>query len=278
MNLTFFKYQGTGNDFILMDNRTEKWEDRLSKEQIALLCHRRFGIGADGLMLLSPSPDPALDFRMIYYNSDGGESTMCGNGGRCLVAFARRMGIEKERYRFQAVDGIHEAYFVEDEVRLSMMRPQGYRQLSDHDYWIDTGSPHFVRFSETAVGDLDVYGTGKTIRNSDAYTSIGGTNVNFVNRLDANHLRVRTYERGVENETFSCGTGVTACAYVNMLQAEGTGDQEIRLDTPGGSLHVAVEGLGSANESVWLQGPAVCVFEGEIPLISHFFHNFPSTT
>lgn len=266
MNLTFSKYQGTGNDFILIDNRTEKLEDRLSKEQIALLCNRRFGIGADGLMLLSPDPD--LDFRMIYYNADGAESTMCGNGGRCLVAFAKRMGIEKDRYRFQAVDGLHEAYFIDDEVRLSMMKPSGYLQLSDQEFWLDTGSPHYVRFSESMVADLDVYTEGKAIRYSDAYTSIGGTNVNFVNRLDANHLRVRTYERGVEDETLSCGTGVTACAYVSLLQADGAADPEIYLDTPGGRLLVAVEGLGRSDEQVWLQGAAVWVFEGEIEILA----------
>ena len=262
MKLSFCKYQGTGNDFILIDNREGGLEDRLTKEQIAHLCDRRFGIGADGLMLLSREEEG--DFRMIYYNSDGGESTMCGNGGRCLVAFAHRAGIKKNRYRFRAVDGIHDAILDANQVSLTMMRPKGYRKLAEDTYWIDTGSPHYVLFSETSVSDLDVYEQGKKLRYSKEFESIGGTNVNFVNQLGDRYLRVRTYERGVEDETLSCGTGVTACAYVKLLLADQVNGSEVILETAGGQLSVSVEEFGKENEVVWLKGPAEFVFEGKV--------------
>ena len=262
MKLTFAKYQGTGNDFILIDNRSGDLEKELSREQIAHMCDRRFGIGADGLMLLSP--DEEVDFRMIYYNSDGGESTMCGNGGRCLVAFAHRVGLVRERYRFRAVDGMHEAILENGNVSLTMMRPQGFRKLVEGAFWIDTGSPHYVSFAQMPVAEVDVVEEGKSIRYREDFASIGGTNVNFVNQLGPQHLRVRTYERGVENETLSCGTGVTACAYVELLLAENKNGTEVSLETPGGKLSVSVENFGKEDEVVWLKGPATFVFEGVI--------------
>lgn len=264
MNLSFAKYQGTGNDFVMVDNRARALEKVLTREQVAHICDRRFGIGADGLILLSD--DPEVDFRMIYYNSDGGESTMCGNGGRCLVAYAHQKGIQRDIYRFQAVDGIHEGILEDTGVRLSMINPHGFAQLSEDNYWINTGSPHYVRFASQAVEEMNLYEIGKEIRYSDAYAAIGGTNVNLVNRLGPAHLQVRTYERGVEGETLSCGTGVTACAYVSLLASQPDHMSEVLLDTPGGQLRVKVDQLGQPNEKIWLAGPATFVFEGQIEL------------
>ncbi|MEM7660306.1 MAG: diaminopimelate epimerase, partial [Bacteroidota bacterium] len=172
--LTFFKYQGTGNDFVLIDNQSGEWENRLSTDQIQRLCDRRFGIGADGLMLLSPHPE--LDFRMVYYNADGKESSMCGNGGRCLVAFAQRMGIQRDTYRFEAIDGLHEAILVGEEVRLKMGTPQGYRTLPESQYWIDTGSPHLVVWAKEGVKQLSIADNGRILRYDPRFAP-GGVNV-----------------------------------------------------------------------------------------------------
>ncbi|MEM7374191.1 MAG: diaminopimelate epimerase [Bacteroidota bacterium] len=265
MDLTFYKYQGTGNDFIMIDNRQLGLEHRLNRDQIAHLCDRKFGIGADGLILLSP--DEEVDFRMIYYNSDGGESTMCGNGGRCLAAFADQIGIEQEGYRFRAVDGFHDAVLAGQAVSLSMMPPKGFTQLSQNNYWINSGSPHYVRFCDQPIEEVDIDAIGSAIRYSAAYESIGGTNVNVVNRVgEGQHLKVRTYERGVEGETLSCGTGVTACAYVSLLISAEDHKSQVILDTPGGQLQVKVEHAGTEKEVVWLSGPATFVFEGTVNL------------
>lgn len=266
--LIFHKYQGTGNDFIIIDNRGRNWQHKLSTERIAQLCDRRFGIGADGLILLS---DPqASDFRMIYYNADGRESTMCGNGGRCLVAFAHYLGLLVDgQCTFEAIDGLHQAQLRPDgQVELEMSRPQSFRQLHERDFWVDTGSPHYVRFSPRDISEVDVYGEGSHLRYHKDYAAIGGTNVNFVNELGRGHLKVRTYERGVENETLSCGTGVTACAYVYLrgwvppeLRASLA---TIRLETLGGTLQVRIDDLMGAKEQVMLSGPATRVFGGEV--------------
>ncbi|MEZ4775515.1 MAG: diaminopimelate epimerase [Bacteroidia bacterium] len=263
MNLPFYKYQGTGNDFVMADNREGKFTDVFTQKQIAFLCNRRFGIGADGFILLSPSS--SYDFRMVYFNSDGRESTMCGNGGRCLVAFAHDLGIRREVYRFDAVDGVHHATIGNGIVSLEMIQPQGFQQLAETTFWLNTGSPHYVHFSQKPVAGIDVFGEGRTIRYSERFTDIGGTNVNFVNVVDAGHLKVRTYERGVEDETLSCGTGVTACAYAHLTtHNQGSAISKVAVETPGGNLAVEVKNIGTAEEQVFLQGPATFVFEGEI--------------
>ena len=261
MNLPFYKYQGTGNDFVMLDNRTNKYEDQLTREQIAFLCDRRMGIGADGLILLSPSETE--DFRMIYYNSDGGESAMCGNGGRCLVAFAHYLGVIGSECTFDAVDGLHHASIEGEIVTLEMQVPQGYQKLNGNTVWLNTGSPHYVRFDEKSVLDLNVYQEGKQIRYSEPYLSQGGTNVNFVNVLESNRLKVRTYERGVEDETLSCGTGVTACAYAHLVETDGVGEN-VEIEVKGGKLEVIVKDRGTDQEKVFLKGPATYVFAGEI--------------
>lgn len=255
-NILFYKYQATGNDFVMLDDRSGEWAKRLNQKQIAFLCHRRFGIGADGLILLQNHPE--YDFQMQYFNSDGRESSMCGNGGRCLVAFARDLALIEHECRFEAIDGFHYATIQQNQVSLQMGSPIGYKRLAEGQYWIDTGSPHFVGFYEQPVVDLPVVKEGRQIRNSAPFAP-HGTNVNFVNVLNDSHLSVRTYERGVEDETYSCGTGVTACALVHLYQHQRT-EGEIILDTPGGQLNVRLQ----ADQKVFLSGPAQRVFTGEI--------------
>ena len=267
MQLPFTKYQGTGNDFVMIENRGQDLERRLTEAQVAQLCDRRFGIGADGLILLSDAREPGVDFRMIYYNSDGRESSMCGNGGRCVVAFAReKAAFEGNGCQFEAIDGLHSAQIDARQVALGMGRPRGFRSLTSHEYWLDTGSPHHVRLTQEPVQQLDVVRLGRAIRYSDAYQAGGGTNVNFVNVLAPNHLSVRTYERGVEDETYSCGTGVTACAYTYLREKGGRPDAPVQLDTPGGSLQVRVEQMGSDQEQITLVGPAQRTFAGSVDL------------
>jgi len=256
MQLHFDKYQGTGNDFILIDNRDGKIS--LSAAQIAFLCDRRFGIGADGLMLLENAA--GYDFRMVYYNADGNESTMCGNGGRCLVAFAKKLGVIDNNASFIAIDGPHTATVNTDNtVSLQMqdvqevLQADGYTQLN-------TGSPHYVTF----VDDLkatDVFTTGRSIRNSERYQP-KGINVNFVQRL-ADGIHVRTYERGVEDETYSCGTGVTAAAIAAADNIDGHVSTNIL--TPGGNLHVSFDKVDANHMvNVILSGPATYVYSGTI--------------
>ncbi len=185
---------------------------------------------------------------------------MCGNGGRCIVAFAASLGIVKDQARFLAIDGLHEAQITERGVKLKMGTPKGFTSLAEGDHWIDTGSPHYVRFqSDSNPAELDVKQTGKSIRNSEPWRA-EGTNVNFVWPQGPGHLYVRTYERGVEDETWSCGTGVTAVAEV-YSRLENYPSTEVQLDTPGGRLVVHVD----QNESPWLEGPTTHVFSGQIP-------------
>jgi diaminopimelate epimerase len=258
MRFAFHKYHGTGNDFILIDNRTMLIT--LTKEQIAFLCHRNFGIGADGLMLLEPVE--VADFKMVYFNSDGQESTMCGNGGRCLVRFAAELGLIAHNTSFLAIDGMHEASLeANGMVNLGMKDVIKINRFSDH-LEIDTGSPHYIKWVEN-LDESDVYSSGKQIRNEDKFQP-GGINVNFVERL-GNGIKVRTYERGVENETLSCGTGVTAAAIASV---EGqVGEFSIPVFTPGGRLEVSFEKPDTDSAiDVILKGPAVMVFSGVMEL------------
>lgn len=255
---TFYKYQGTGNDFVIMDNRDGAIS--LTTDQVKHLCDRRFGIGADGLMLLN-SRD-GYDFEMIYYNADGRESTMCGNGGRCLTRFAYDRGIHRDLYKFLAVDGDHEAE-INDEgwVRLKMQDVDG---ISTHmgDAVLNTGSPHYVK-AVYDIMQMDVFQEGKSIRNSQPFAE-KGINVNFVESFD-HHIMVRTFERGVEDETLSCGTGVTAAALVFAHNERGF--NSVQVKTRGGNLAVEFEKTGEQSFSdIWLCGPATFVFEGRIEL------------
>ena len=256
MQITFFKYQGTGNDFVILDNRIHPIS--LTTEQINKLCDRRFGIGADGLMLLNLKD--SYDFEMKYYNSDGNESSMCGNGGRCLTKFAFDRGIKKERYKFIAIDGDHESEFAENGwINLKMKNVTEIQKYQDS-FILNTGSPHFIK-SVRHVMDLDVYKQGHEIRYSKDFAA-EGINVNFVETTDKNIL-VRTYERGVEDETFSCGTGVTACALIFAHNENGF--NRIEVQTKGGYLAVEFDKLSDEQfENIWLCGPADFVFNGEI--------------
>jgi len=260
MTLPFFKYQGTGNDFVIVDNRSWNY-GTLTVEQIAAICDRRFGIGADGLMLLNNSD--AYDFEMKYYNADGREGSMCGNGGRCLVKFAFHMGIHKNSYRFIAVDGEHEAEIDDDgTVSLKMQDVNGITDIHG-DFVLNTGSPHYVKIVSD-VQDLDVYQKGMEIRYSSAYAK-EGINVNFAEQQSQDSIFVRTYERGVEDETLSCGTGVTACALVNFHNE--TGYNNVVVHTRGGRLEVEFEREGPGiYTNIWLSGPAERVFEGSYSL------------
>ena len=257
MQIHFYKYQGTGNDFVILDNRHNDFS--FSKEQISLLCHRRFGIGADGLMLLNKLP--GYDFEMKYYNADGGESTMCGNGGRCLTKFAFDRGIIKRDYRFLAIDGEHEASIeIDGTVALKMKDVQQVR-YEHGDYILDTGSPHYVHMVND-VAYVNVVEKGRQIRYNNTFKA-EGINVNFVEQTDQpDKILVRTYERGVEDETFSCGTGVTAAALVCYHNENGY--NRVEVDTKGGHLSVEFEKIGDSFRNVWLIGPAVKVFEGDI--------------
>lgn len=261
MNIQFYKYQGTGNDFIILDNRKKEYFN-LQEEQIKKLCDRKFGIGADGLMLLNEHE--VFDFEMKYYNSDGREGSMCGNGGRCLVKFAKHMGINKNSYRFIAVDGEHEAQI--DEEGMVSLRMQDVPAIKEYhgDFVLNTGSPHYVQLVRDVM-TTDVYKKGRDIRYSKNFEQ-EGINVNFVENVDnEDKIIVRTYERGVEDETLSCGTGVTAAALV--CYHNDNGFNRVEVQTLGGNLAVEYDRLmESGFENIWLSGPAEKVFEGEISI------------
>lgn len=259
MKLSFSKYQGTGNDFILVDNRDGNIA--LTERQIGQLCHRRYGIGADGFMLLENAE--GFDFRMVYFNADGKEGSMCGNGGRCIVKFAHDSGIVQNEYRFIAVDGPHEATLEMDgTVRLKMKDVNKIEAHTTYDF-LDTGSPHVVKHINS-ISSYDVFNEGKAIRNSHNFKE-NGVNVNFVEVLEDDKIYVRTYERGVEDETFSCGTGVTASALVNAHNERGF--NHVDVQTNGGMLYVEYEKTGESTfENIWLAGPATRVFSGQVLL------------
>ena len=259
MKITFYKYQGTGNDFVIIDNR-QKILSKNDTNLIKRLCDRKFGVGADGLMFLEEPENEEDDFTMVYFNADGNESTMCGNGGRCLVAFASHMGVVKSQATFTAIDGKHEALIKDSLVHLQM---QNVKEIEEHEshLFLDTGSPHHV----TVVKDLEAYNVkenGASIRHGAPYFE-EGTNVNFVEQITANSFGVRTFERGVEDETLSCGTGVTAVALA-MHKTEQVKTNEVTIQTLGGTLKVTFEKTDEGYEKVFLIGPAEQVFKGEI--------------
>lgn len=259
MKIHFYKYQGTGNDFILVDNRDERLQ--LSQDQIAFMCNRRFGIGADGLMELKTAP--GYDFRMVYYNADGKEGSMCGNGGRCLVKFAHYVGIHKSEFKFIAIDGDHYASIETNGwVRLKMQDVSTIEHNTGYEL-LNTGSPHFVKTVQE-LKEFPVLNEGRLIRNSDKFKK-DGVNVNFVQSISDSSIFVRTYERGVEDETLSCGTGVTAAALVNAHNDRGFNHVDIK--TLGGKLYVEFNRVDDDSfQDIWLAGPATKVFDGFIEL------------
>ncbi|WP_299984760.1 diaminopimelate epimerase [uncultured Pontibacter sp.] len=257
MALSFYKYQGTGNDFVMIDNRKLTFP-ATDEQLIKSLCNRRTGIGADGLILLQNHDD--YDFEMVYYNADGRLGSMCGNGARCTVRFAKQLGVIEDVAYFLAADGEHQATIEREEIQLKMTDVVGVERIED-DFYLNTGSPHYVRFVEN-VDNLDVYAEGRLVRYSPRFNAVG-TNVNFVQRLSDNEIYVRTYERGVEDETLSCGTGVTACALVAGMTGM---ESPVSVKTPGGNLKVAFEQDGMGFRYIYLIGPAKLVFTGTVPV------------
>ena len=259
MKINFQKYQGTGNDFIILDNRKKEF-NLLSSAHIRQLCDRRFGIGADGLMLLNEKA--GQDFDMKYFNADGREGSMCGNGARCLVKFAYHLGIHKNTYRFTAADGLHVAEIDTDGTVSLKMQDVNHISKFHNDHILNTGSPHYVKMVNDVM-NLDVFKKGRDIRYSKQFEQ-EGINVNFVEQLpDDDKILVRTYERGVEDETWSCGTGVTAAALICYHNENGFNDVEVK--TLGGTLTVEFERIDDDKyANIWLCGPAEKVFEGEV--------------
>lgn len=256
LQLSFFKYQGTGNDFILIDNRHEIFPKNNTK-LVAFLCDRKFGIGADGLILLEN--DTMSDFKMVYYNADGNQSTMCGNGGRCIVAFAQRLGIIGDSTQFNAVDGLHRAHIDNGLVTLYMNDVDEIRSKPKYHY-LNTGSPHHVQMAQE-LDDMNIQTEGAKLRYG--LYGQGGSNINFVKEVANDTFRVRTYERGVEDETLSCGTGVTAVA-IAMHHDGKTKAKKINIETKGGPLTVSFQKMDEKYTNVALTGPATFVFKGEI--------------
>jgi len=254
--MIFYKYHGAGNDFIIFDNRNSEFT--INQQFINKLCNRRLGIGADGLMLLNKSE--VYDFEMVYFNSDGNEGSMCGNGGRCIVAFAKKIGIISEYAKFKAIDGEHEAYiFKDNSVKLKMTDVQNITKTNNF-YFLNTGSPHYVQFVEN-IDKINVYEEGKKIRYSQEF-SPEGTNVNFA-EISEKHIKIRTYERGVEDETLACGTGTVATAISFAIESNFHVNC-VDLKALGGNLKVYFRRTENSFSDIWLEGPTEFVFEGII--------------
>lgn len=261
MIIPFHKYQGTGNDFIMVDQRNHQYLNYDDQQIIEHLCHRRFGIGADGLILLENAT--GADFRMVYFNADGREGSMCGNGGRCIIAFAHALNIFRKETIFLAVDGKHQGKINDDgTVSLHMQDVKSIERLDENIFELNTGSPHYVLFCNEIPNDIVT--EGAKIRYNNKYKK-DGINVNFVKFSD-DGLVVATYERGVEDETYSCGTGVTAAAlsYGEMLNKHGK--SAISIKTKGGNLKITFERDHPLLSNIWLSGPAEMVFEGKYEL------------
>ena len=257
--LTFYKYQGAGNDFLIVDNRKRLYN--VAPHQIEALCNRRFGIGADGLMLLEDHPE--ADFAMRYFNSDGNEATMCGNGGRCIVAFANKLQIIGDSTTFMAVDGLHKATIGKENIVSLQLQPVERITTIEEGYFLDTGSPHVVTFIQKPMTHEEVVQQGRILRYDNRFAP-QGTNVNFVLVTD-DALRIWTYERGVEDETLACGTGVTAAAIAAHKYLK-TDKVSFHMKAQGGHLHVSYKATPEGFQHIWLTGPATFVFKGEMPM------------
>ncbi len=255
--LSFHKYQGAGNDFVMLDNRAELFST-ISTAQIAALCDRRFGIGGDGLMLLSPDAQTA--FRMEYFNSDGSRASFCGNGARCICAFAQHLGVVESGHTFTFIadDGLHEASCSADWVDLQMIDVHDIQQKHGGT-WLNTGVPHYVQVVDK-LDEVDIMKVAPEIRFSPDFGP-SGTNVNFINILSDNKIRIRTYERGVEGETLACGTGIVAAAITASLT---TGATAFDVEARGGGLKVTFNASDGHYTHVMLGGPAHRVFGGQI--------------
>ena len=258
MKISFSKYQGTGNDFVMLDNLNGQY-DSLTIPQIQLICDRRFGVGSDGLIKINSHN--SSDFEVEYFNSDGSKS-FCGNGARCSVAFAETLGVNVSDTSFLGIDGLHKASKNQDVISLEMGDVSEIRKI-ENDFVIYTGSPHYIRFID-AINDLDIVQFGKKVRYSEEFKN-EGINVNLVEIVDANNLIVNTYERGVEDETLSCGTGVTACVLAFAYQTQLLGEHKVSVKVKGGNLSVFFnqETLGKFT-TIHLIGPGEFVFSGEI--------------
>ena len=255
MKINFTKYEGNGNDFIIIDDRKEEFsEDNVL--MISKLCDRKFGIGADGLILLRKHK--AYDFQMIYFNSDGNESSMCGNGGRCLVNYALQLDIDLKTNSFLAIDGVHKFKVVDNEIYLKMNDVKDIVVKNGYNF-LNTGSPHVVQIVEN-VDEINVYEQGKKIRKQ--FQEMNGVNVNFVS-FNNDIIKCRTFERGVENETLSCGTGVVAVA-LYIFKKKKISDNKIIVSTKGGSLSVSFKNDGNSFREIWLKGDINKIFEGLI--------------
>jgi diaminopimelate epimerase len=260
MQIEFYKYQGTGNDFVMIDNRSNFFPKE-NVQLIARLCDRRFGIGADGLILLEN--DSETDFKMVYYNSDGNQSSMCGNGGRCLVAFAKKLSVINNSCTFIATDGLHNATITENGlVSLQMIDVSNVKITPEYSF-LNTGSPHHVQMVED-LGNYNIKDNGAAIRYGALYGK-EGSNINFVKQIDGNTFSLRTYERGVEDETLSCGTGATAAA-IAMNATGKTNSTSIHLNVEGGKLEVSFDKKDNQFTNVFLIGPAEFVFKGQIKI------------
>jgi diaminopimelate epimerase len=273
-HIDFLKMSGAGNDFVLIDNRRETITEPAPFARV--VCDRRRGVGADGLLLLENSK--RSDFQMKYYNADGSYGGMCGNGGRCISRFAYLKGIVRStEMTFDALDHVYRAQLIKDKVKLTMKNPSDIRLnemlpmdgLNIISHYLDTGSPHCVIFLDQnkdirgTLRDLDVYGIGKTIRHHKSF-SPKGTNVNFVERIDSNTIRIRTYERGVEAETLACGTGSVASA-IMANQIGGVGAPVVVQTQGGESLQVDFQNRGMSDyQEVSLFGSAHVTFAGAI--------------
>ncbi|MBN2173776.1 MAG: diaminopimelate epimerase [Bacteroidales bacterium] len=260
MKLAFSKYHGTGNDFIMVDNR--KLNISLSREQINYLCDRHLGIGADGLILMNLAEK--FDFEMHYFNSDGGEGTMCGNGGRCITAFAWDMGIKKDHFEFLAIDGIHQSKLISTHesskiISIKLADVNLINHFKNH-YFINTGSPHYIEFVKK-IDEIDVRARGRKIRWNKKFMP-GGTNVNFA-EIRNNEIHLRTFERGVEDITLSCGTGSTATAIAAWHELDKK-ENRFNIHSLGGILEIQFEYQGGKFTDIWLTGTAMKVFEGQI--------------
>jgi len=257
MEIPFSKYQGTGNDFVIIDQMSSPYVQADEKDWIKRACDRKFGIGADGLILLSPSDQ--YDFYMHYFNADGNIGSLCGNGSRCAVEYMFRKNYIDSECMFEAADGYHRARAHEGYVELEMRPVEFIEKGVDH-FIMNTGSPHYVTFVED-LSDLDIVQTGQAIRYSNRFRE-DGINVNFV-ESNGDHIEVRTYERGVEDETLSCGTGVTASALAFALRNQ-TSTNIVKVQTKGGELIIRFDQTDSSFRNIWLCGPATPVFRGEI--------------